>query len=327
MVKKANTFFVSLFLLALITSCVGEIPINEPKGGYWKNEAVTYNKEYDMVWDATLQAAKELDWDISWSDRPTGKIQYKTSYVYNSSFEKQERAYVEPTRGDTTLEQVENARIMPYLRTISYFEKATPRQAPPHPLYTKEKLNIKVKREGDSAASVKANYLIVPFFDYKIGQLGGVRSKGKVEKALYARIDEIIGVEDIIPPSPPEMEDIYELADIFFDFDKSNIRQDAIPVLIQNAKTLKDNPDLTIVINGYADIRGTDAYNLRLGKRRARATKKYFVSHGIHPNRIIALSKGETVKFAPGTTEDEYQLNRRSHIIPVDPKAPVKYPE
>ena len=168
--------------------------------------------------------------------------------------------------------------------------------------------------------------MIIPYFDYKIGPLGAVRSRGELEEALYARITQIIESEIIIPPQPPEIAEIYQLSDIFFDFDKYNIRPDAVPVLEQNAQTLRENPDLTVVINGYADIRGTDAYNLRLGKRRANAAKNYLVKLGIDPRRIIAIAKGETNKFAYGTTEAEFQLNRRARFLPVDPKAPVIYP-
>ena len=98
-----------------------------------------------------------------------------------------------------------------------------------------------------------------------------------------------------------------------------------MPVLQQNAQTMKENPKLTVVINSYADIRGPTAYNLGLAKRRADATRSYLIQLGINPKRIIALPKGETRRFAPGSTESEYQLNRRARFLPVDPKAPVIY--
>ncbi len=122
---------------------------------------------------------------------------------------------------------------------------------------------------------------------------------------------------------PPEevvvVEEDVEFRDIFFDFDESYIRTDAVPVLEENAQVLKDNPSYTVIIEGYADIRGTDAYNLRLAQRRADATRDYLVSLGIDSSIIDALSKGETTKFGEGTTLQAYQLNRRAHFVPMKP--------
>jgi len=304
-----------------VISCIAEAPVNVPKEGYWKNHPVEFNKSYDKVWDATMQASEEIGWKIKWADKPSGKIQFENSYVIDPLFGGPQRVYEQPTR-----RVAEESSVMSYLNRVSYFTKLTPQQAPPNPQFTKEKLSINVDSIDSSNTKVKANYMIIPYFDYKIGPLGAVRSRGELEEALYARITEIIESEVVIPPQPPEIVEIYELSDIFFDFDKYNIRPDAVPVLEQNAQTLRENPDLTVVINGYADIRGTDAYNLRLAKRRANAAKNYLVKLGIDPKRMIALSKGETNRFAPGTTEAEFQLNRRARFLPVDPQAPVIYP-
>ena len=79
------------------------------------------------------------------------------------------------------------------------------------------------------------------------------------------------------------------------------------------------NPDMYILIEGYADIRGTDEYNLRLAQRRADATKAFLLSLGVAPSRINTASGGETAQFGLGTTEEAYQLNRRAHFIPIRP--------
>jgi peptidoglycan-associated lipoprotein len=124
-----------------------------------------------------------------------------------------------------------------------------------------------------------------------------------------------------VPPPPPPTVEEFGLKDIFFDFDKSKIRSDAEPVLQEDADMLKKNTNVTVVIEGYADIRGTSAYNLRLAQRRANSTKAYLVKLGIDPSRIQAVSKGKTQKFAAGKTEEAFQLNRRSHFIPTKPGA------
>lgn len=116
-------------------------------------------------------------------------------------------------------------------------------------------------------------------------------------------------------PSMIEAADEIGLKDIFFDFDRSNIRGDAAAVLEENAKVLNDNPNISVVIEGYADIRGSSAYNLRLAQRRADSTKAFLTGVGVDPSRITTTSGGETSQFAAGSTEESYQLNRRAHFV------------
>jgi peptidoglycan-associated lipoprotein len=125
------------------------------------------------------------------------------------------------------------------------------------------------------------------------------------------------------PPPPPPLIPTTDLMDIFFDFDKSDIRADAGAVLGENAEILKVDANVTILIEGYADIRGTPAYNLRLAQRRADATKAFLVNLGIDPTRITTASGGETAQFGAGSTEEAYQLNRRAHFIATSPSAKV----
>ncbi|TFG77392.1 MAG: OmpA family protein [Thermodesulfobacteriales bacterium] len=127
------------------------------------------------------------------------------------------------------------------------------------------------------------------------------------------------------PPPPPPAPPIAtsDLNDIFFDFDRSDIRMDAEAVLGENAEILKVDSNVTVLIEGYADIRGTPAYNLQLAQRRADATKAVLVNLGIDPSRITTASGGETTQFGAGTTEEAYQLNRRAHFIATSPTAKV----
>src|SRR3990172_6078069 len=95
-----------------------------------------------------------------------------------------------------------------------------------------------------------------------------VDAKAKADEARFKCL-----AKKEAPPPPPMVEEEFGLKDIFFDFDKYDIRPDAEPVLQENADVLKNNPNVTMVIEGYADIRGTPAYNLRLAQRRADAAK------------------------------------------------------
>ena len=116
-------------------------------------------------------------------------------------------------------------------------------------------------------------------------------------------------------PAPAEFKSIPELRDVFFDFDKYAIRPDAARTLDANADWLKSNPSAVILIEGHCDERGTNAYNLALGERRARATQDYLVKRGVAASRITTISYGEE---RPGCTERNetcWAQNRRSHFL------------
>lgn len=98
---------------------------------------------------------------------------------------------------------------------------------------------------------------------------------------------------------------------IFFDFDQSNIRPDMTQRLDSNANFLKQHPDMTIVIEGNCDSRGTKEYNLALGQRRAISAKQYLVNLGIKPQRIRTISYGSERPLFPGQDDTSYAMNRR----------------
>lgn len=140
---------------------------------------------------------------------------------------------------------------------------------------------------------------------------------------IDARANAELAIKKCIKPPPPppppvviEPEPVeVSLKDIFFDYDMSDIRPDAAEVLKENAKLLIDNPNINVIVEGYADIRGNAAYNLRLAQERADSTRAFLTSLGVDGSRITATSGGETEHFAAGSTEDSYQLNRRAHFI------------
>ena len=103
--------------------------------------------------------------------------------------------------------------------------------------------------------------------------------------------------------------------DIFFDFDKSNIRPDAREILNGDADFLLKNGNSKVVIEGHCDERGTAEYNMALGQRRAEETKKYLVNLGIKEPRIKTISYGEERPFDPGHNEDAWAKNRRAHFV------------
>jgi peptidoglycan-associated lipoprotein len=108
--------------------------------------------------------------------------------------------------------------------------------------------------------------------------------------------------------------ELYELADIRFDFDKFNLKDEARASLKNHAEWLNKNKDVMIVVEGHCDERGTAEYNLALGERRANAATKFLVDMGINAKRIKTLSYGEELPLDKGHTEDAWARNRRAHF-------------
>jgi peptidoglycan-associated lipoprotein len=116
-------------------------------------------------------------------------------------------------------------------------------------------------------------------------------------------------------PSPKEFVESAALRDVFFDFDRYDVRGGDKATLDDNAKWLKSNQSALLLIEGHADERGTNEYNLALGERRAKATRDYLVSVGIEAGRITVISYGEE---RPGCTEKAepcWAKNRRAHFL------------
>ena len=105
------------------------------------------------------------------------------------------------------------------------------------------------------------------------------------------------------------------LADVFFTLDSSEINPDARTILQKNTDYLKRWSSTKVMVEGHADARGTNEYNLALGDRRAGAARDYVVSLGIPMDRITKVSKGEEAPVCREETEDCYAKNRRGHFV------------
>ena len=105
------------------------------------------------------------------------------------------------------------------------------------------------------------------------------------------------------------------LKDAFFDYDKSDLRDDARTALAANADWLKKYRSVQFLIEGHCDERGTAEYNLALGDRRANAAKEYLVSLGVDASRIKTVSYGKERPFCNQASEDCWQQNRRGHFL------------
>lgn len=103
--------------------------------------------------------------------------------------------------------------------------------------------------------------------------------------------------------------------DIFYDYNKFNIRADAAVRLDTLVQTLKDNPKIHIELSSHTDQRGKDAYNLKLSQKRAESAVAYIVSKGISKGRLVAKGYGETQPIVKNPkSEADYQRNRRTEF-------------
>ncbi len=105
------------------------------------------------------------------------------------------------------------------------------------------------------------------------------------------------------------------LKDIYFDFDRADLRADARETLKANADWLKKNPTATVQIEGHCDERGTAEYNLALGARRAQSAKDYLVTLGIPVQRLSTVSYGQELPVCTEHNEDCWQKNRHDRFV------------
>jgi peptidoglycan-associated lipoprotein len=102
--------------------------------------------------------------------------------------------------------------------------------------------------------------------------------------------------------------------DIYFEFDRYEIRARDESTLQAIAGWLEDNDRVTVLIEGHCDERGTNEYNMALGEQRALAARRYLVGLGVASDRMTTISYGEERPVDPRSTEDAWAMNRRAHF-------------
>ena len=105
------------------------------------------------------------------------------------------------------------------------------------------------------------------------------------------------------------------LGDVLFDYDQFTIRDDQRAMLQKNADYMRRWASVRATIEGHADLRGTNQYNLALGERRANAVRDYLGSLGIAADRLVVVSKGEEEPLCTDDSEPCHQRNRRGHAV------------
>ncbi|MCZ2337411.1 MAG: OmpA family protein [Chitinophagales bacterium] len=117
------------------------------------------------------------------------------------------------------------------------------------------------------------------------------------------------------------LDKIYEnkeinLPDIYYDYDKWDIKQAAMPTLDKLVKLMQDNPQIKIQLSSHTDCRGDAAYNMELSQKRAQSAVDYLIAKGIPQHKLVAKGYGETALLircvCEACTEAEHQINRRT---------------
>jgi len=133
-------------------------------------------------------------------------------------------------------------------------------------------------------------YVYKIIFDYKADDEEKPVEKSKIQP-----------VEAKIPELRPSLliKKIIRNVKIYFDYNKADLRDDHLPILNQAVKTLQRNPEADILITGNCDARGSDEYNLKLGKKRGEVVEKFMLDNGIPEKRIKIISRGKLDAVAP----------------------------
>lgn len=127
--------------------------------------------------------------------------------------------------------------------------------------------------------------------------------------------------EELPPPRPQELrpslliKKIIKNVKIYFDFDKADLRDDAIPILKEAVRILNKHPEADILITGNCDIRGSEAYNEKLGRRRAEVVKRFMLDKGIPEENIRIISRGKLDAIAPITDLVGMQKDRNAQFM------------
>lgn len=162
----------------------------------------------------------------------------------------------------------------------------------------------------------RAGYWWWPIRPGKVEHLWGNRGYCYVYKIIFDYKEE-----ELPSPKPQELrpslliKKIIKNVKVYFDYNKVDLRDDAVNILDDAAKTLKRNPETDILITGNCDVRGSEKYNEKLGRRRAQSVKEFIIENGIPEDRIRIVSRGKLDAIAPITDIVGMQKDRNAQFM------------
>lgn len=159
------------------------------------------------------------------------------------------------------------------------------------------------KTDGASAAGSSAS---------KSGQQTGEGQRAATTESDAARSGSLDQLREGKSPGTPASS---PLKDVYFEFDRYDLRPDTRDILKANANWLRSNPSARVEIEGHCDDRGTNEYNLALGAKRSQAVKDYLVTLGISTERLSTISYGEEIPVCKEPSDDCRGKNRRARFV------------
>lgn len=177
--------------------------------------------------------------------------------------------------------------------------------------------NVVARGSTDNNGSI--NFDLDKGIAYKVyGEKEGYMADSALVSAVFPKQDTTIRVTLNLQPVN-KVGEKFVLENIYYDFDKHNIRPDAALILDKLVATMRNNPTLKIELSSHTDSRGSDSYNMKLSQKRAQSAVDYIVSKGIDRERMVAKGYGETRlvnQCANGVkcTPEEHQANRRTEV-------------
>ncbi|MCX3265623.1 OmpA family protein [Pedobacter agri] len=218
--------------------------------------------------------------------------------------------------GNDDIYSIDQKMIIAFKLEGTVFDKKT-NQPIPNALVTLAKVNGgTVKTEADEDGNYQFNLAAETEYNV-IGEKTNYRSDSENLATIGLKTSEVLKQD--LHLEPVEINKAIRLENIYYDFDKWNIRPDAAVELDKLVKIMLDNPTIWIELGSHTDSRGKDAYNLSLSQKRAESAVQYIISRGINKNRITAKGYGETQllnKCANNVqcSDAEHQLNRRTEF-------------
>ena len=142
------------------------------------------------------------------------------------------------------------------------------------------------------------------------------RLKAEEERRLREqRLREAQMAEGQARGTEAQMREVFTNQDIHFDYDRYDLRSDAKQILNEKTSFMQSHPDLSVIVEGHCDERGSASYNLALGEKRARAAAAYLQAMGISSARMETVTYGKEKPLMQGHTEEAYAANRRAHFV------------